>query len=317
MAGVKRTLAVDLGGWVLRTPVMVAAGCAGTGKELAGLVEARRIGAIVSRSVTVQPRKGAPTPRIAESASGIVWSTGLQNPGIDAFIEEELPRLGRVGTALMVSIAGGSLEEFVRLTSQLQGRPEISAIEIRLSEPDDELDRPALGAYPDRAAEISGAVARMSLVPVFAKLPALSADLVEVARAVIRAGARGVTLIDPPPAVSVDAARLRPALGSVAGWLSGPAIAPLVRHAVLTVARAMPDVPILASGGVRTGTDAIELLLAGAWAVQVGTATLIDPAAPVEVARGVAEYLKAKRLGSPDDVRGRIRVPPVASGIGP
>jgi dihydroorotate dehydrogenase (NAD+) catalytic subunit len=314
VAGVKRSLAVDLGGWVLRTPVMVAAGCAGTGKELAGLVEARRLGAIVSRSVTMRPRKGVPTPRIAETASGVVWSTGLQNPGIDAFLEEELPRLGRVGTAVMVSIAGGTLEEFVRLTSLLQGRPEVSAIEVRLSEPDEELGRPMLGAYPDRAAEVAGAVARMSLVPVFAKLPALSADLLEIAHAVVRAGARGVTLLDPPPAVSVDVSRLRPALGSVSGWLSGPAIAPLTRHAVFAIARAMPDVPILASGGVRSGTDAVELLLAGAWAVQVGTATLIDPASPVEIARGIAAYLKDKGLASPEDVRGRLRVP---TGAGP
>jgi dihydroorotate dehydrogenase (NAD+) catalytic subunit len=152
----------------------------------------------------------------------------------------------------------------------------------------------------------------MSVVPVFAKLPALSADLVEVAHAVVRAGARGVTVLDPPPAVSVDAARLRPALGSVSGWLSGPAIAPLARHAVLAIARALPDVPILACGGVRTGTDAVELMLAGAWAVQVGTATLVDPAVPVEVARGVAAYLKDKGLRSPADIRGRLRVPSAA-----
>jgi len=312
MAGVKRTLAVDLGGWVLRSPVMVAAGCAGTGRELGGLVEGRRLGAIVSRSITVRPRKGVPTPRVTETASGVVWSTGLQNPGIDAFLEEELPRLGRAGTSVMVSISGGTLEEFVRLTSLLKGRPEVSAIEVRLSEPDEELDRPMIGASADRAAEIAGAVARMSLVPVFAKLPASSADPVEIVRAVVRAGVRGVTLLDPPPAVSVDAARLRPELGAVTGWLSGPAIAPLTRHAVLTVARALPDVPILASGGVRSGIDAIEMILAGAWAVQVGTAVLIDPAAPVEIARGIAAYLEDKGLASPGDVRGRLRVPPAA-----
>ena len=309
----KRTLAVDLGGWVLPTPVMIAAGCAGTGRELAGLVEARRIGAIVSRSVTLRPRKGVPTPRIAESPSGVVWSTGLQNPGIEAFIEEELPRLARAGTAVMVSIAGGSLEEYVRTTSLLQGRPEISALEVRLSEPDEELGRDMLGAYPDRAAEIAGAVARMSLVPVFAKLPALSADLVEVARAVVRAGAHGVTLIDPPPGLSIEAARLRPALGSVSGWLSGPAIAPLTRHAVLVVARALPETPILASGGVRTGTDAIELMLAGAWAVQVGTAAMIDPAAPVDIARGRGRVPEGEgsrvsrgRPWPPPGARGRV-----------
>jgi dihydroorotate dehydrogenase (NAD+) catalytic subunit len=291
---------------------MVAAGCAGTGRELAGLVEGRRLGAIVSRSITVQPRKGVPTPRIAEAASGVVWATGLQNPGIQAFVDEELTRLARAGTAVMVSISGGTLEEFVRLTSLLQGRPEVSAIEVRLSEPDEELGRPVLGAHADRAAEIAGAVARMSLVPVFAKLPALAGDLVELAHAVVRAGARGVTVLDPPPAVAVDAAKLRPSLGAVSGWLSGPAIAPLTRHAVLTIARAMPDVPILACGGVRSGTDAVELLLAGAWAVQVGTATLIDPAAPVEIARGIASYLRAKGLASPEDIRGRLRVPAAA-----
>jgi dihydroorotate dehydrogenase (NAD+) catalytic subunit len=308
VAGVKRTLAVDLGGWELRTPVMIAAGCAGTGRELSGLVEGRRLGAIVSRSVTVRPRKGTPTPRIVESASGIVWSTGLQNPGVDAFVEDELPRLGRAGTSVMVSIAGGTLEEFVRIASLLQGRPEVSAIEVRLSEPDEEMGRPVLGAHADRAAEVAGAVSRMALVPVFAKVPALTADLLDVVHAMVRAGVHGVTLLDPPPAVSIDGDTLRPSLGAVSGWLSGPAIAPLTRHAVLACARALPDLPILASGGVRSAGDAVELLLAGAWAVQVGTAALVDPAAPVEIARGVAEYLKAKGLGSPADVRGRVRI---------
>ena len=122
MAGVRRSLSVDLGGLVLATPVMVASGCAGTGREFAGLVDVHKVGAVVSRSVTLQPRKGTPTPRIAESPSGVVWETGMQNPGIDAFVEEELPRLGRGGTPVVVSIAGGTLEEYVRLTGILQGR---------------------------------------------------------------------------------------------------------------------------------------------------------------------------------------------------
>jgi dihydroorotate dehydrogenase (NAD+) catalytic subunit len=185
----------------------------------------------------------------------------------------------------------------------------VAAIEIRLSEPDDEMGRRVLGAHQDRAVEIVGAVARMSLVPVFAKLPAASGDLVELARGVVRAGANGLTLIDSPPAMGVDAGTLRPSLGPVTGWLSGPALKPLSLRAVFDVARAMPDVPIIAVGGVRSGLDAVELLLAGASAVQVGTATLIDPAAPVEVARGIADYLKEKRLTSPMDLRGRVRVP--------
>ena len=263
----------------------------------------------MTRSITLRPRRGDPTPRIAESPAGITWTTGIQNPGIEAFIEEELPRYVRSGAAVIVSIAGGTLEEFVRLTSVLQGRPEISAIEVRLSEPDEELERPVLGAHADRAAEIVGAVARMSMIPVFAKLPAATPDVVELARGIVRAGAHGLTLMDSPPAMGIEAETLRPTLGPVTGWLSGPALKPLTTRAVFEVSRAMPDVPILAVGGVRSGIDAVELLLAGAWAVQVGTATLIDPSAPVEIARGVSNYLKEKRFASPADLRGRLRVP--------
>jgi dihydroorotate dehydrogenase (NAD+) catalytic subunit len=309
VAGVKRTVAVDLNGWMLPTPVMVASGCAGTGRELTGLVDTRKIGALVTRSITLRPRKGDPTPRIAESPAGIIWSTGTQNPGIEAFVEEELPRFARSASATVVSIAGGTLEEYVRLTSLLQGRPDVAAIEVRLSEPDEELGRPVLGAHPDRAAEIVGAVARMSMVPVFAKLPSSAPDVVELARAVMRAGAHGLTLLDSPPAMGVDADTLRPTLGPVTGWLSGPALKPQTLRAVFEVARAMPDVPIVAVGGVRSGGDAVDMLLAGAWAVQVGTATLVDPSAPVEIARGVAFFLKEKRFSTPADLRGRLRVP--------
>ena len=149
----------------------------------------------------------------------------------------------------------------------------------------------------------------MSTVPVFAKLPAAAPDLVELARGVVRAGAHGLTLLDSPGAMGVEPRTLRPALGPVTGWLSGPALKPLTLRAVFDVARNLPDVPLVAVGGVRSGEDAVEMLLAGAWAVQVGTATLIDPAAPIEVARGIALYLKEKRLASPADLRGRLRVP--------
>lgn len=316
MAGVRRSLAVELPGLTLPTPVMIASGCAGTGREIGAFVDTRKLGGIVSRSITVAPRKGTPTPRIAESSSGVVWSTGLQNPGIEAFLADELPRLVRTGAPVFVSIAGGTLEEFVRLTSLLQGRPGVAAIEIHLSEPDEELDHEVIGSRPDRASEIVGAVARMSMVPVFAKLPALVTDLVDVARACVRAGATGLTLVDAVPAMGVRAERLRPELGAVYGWLSGPAIRPIALRAVHEVARAMPEVPILGSGGVQRGEDAVEMLLAGAWAVQVGTAALVDPAAPVEVAAGVAAFLKRRGLMSPADLLGRLRLPPSEAASG-
>jgi dihydroorotate dehydrogenase (NAD+) catalytic subunit len=267
------------------------------------------VGGVVSRTITLEPDRGSPTPRIAESPSGILWSTGLQNPGIDVFVQEELPRLARAFPAVIVSIAGGSLEEYVRLTGALQGRPEVSGIEVYLSGRDEELGRATLGAHADRAAEIAGAVARMSLVPVFAKVPLAVTDLVEVAGALVRAGVTGLTIGGPPPALDVRADRLRPGLGGVTGWLSGPALLPLTLRAVFDVARAVPDTPVIAVGGIRSGRDAVGAFLAGAWAVQVGTATLVDPAAPVEVAQGIVSYLKAKGMASPADVRGRLRVP--------
>ena len=309
MAGVKRTLSVDLKGLVLPTPVMIAAGCSGTGRELSGLVDLRKVGAVVSRSITVEPDRGSATPRIAETAAGVVWSTGLQNPGIDAFVEAELPRLARSGVHVVVSVSGTTLEEYVRLTGSLQGRPEVSALEVYLSGPDAELGREVLGAHADRAAEVAGAVARMSLVPVFAKLPMNAPNLGEIADAVIRSGVTGITVGGPPPALAIRAGKLGPALGGVTGFLSGPAIKPMMLRAVFEVSRAVPDAPVIAVGGIRSGEDAIEALLAGAWAVQVGTATLVDPVAPVAVAQGIVRFLKEKRVASPADMRGRLRVP--------
>lgn len=306
----KRTLATDLGaGLVLPTPVMVAAGCSGTGRELGGLLDLRKVGALVSRSVTLEPRKGSPPPRIAETPSGTVWSTGLQNPGISAFVDVELPRLARGGAPVIASIAGGSLEEYGRLIGALQTRPEVAAVEMHLSGPDDELKRDVLGHHVDRTGEIVGAVARMSLVPVFAKIPMAASELPELVQAAVRAGAHGLTIGGPPPALGVQTTDLRPALGSVTGWMSGPALKPLTLRAVFETARAVPDTPILAVGGIRTAEDAIEMLLAGAWAVQVGTTVLVDPSSPVEIARGIAAYLKTKGLASPTDLRARLRVP--------
>ena len=306
----KRTLAVDLGaGLVLPTPVLIASGCAGTGRELSGLVDLKKVGGIVSRSITMEVRKGAPPPRIAETPSGTVWTTGLQNPGIHAFIDAELPRLARGGAPVIVSIAGGSLEEFVRAIGALQTRPEVVAIELHLSGPDEELRRDVLGEHVDRTGEVVGAVARMSLVPVFAKLPMTATELPELARACIRAGAHGLTIGGPPAAIGVVAATLRPALGPVTGWMSGPALKPITLRAVFEAARVVPEAPIIAVGGIRSAEDAVEMLLAGASAVQVGTAVLVDPAAPVEIARGIASYLKEKGVASPADLRARLRVP--------
>jgi dihydroorotate dehydrogenase (NAD+) catalytic subunit len=307
VARVKVDVAVDLKGLVLPGPVVVASGCFGTGRELEGLLDRRALGGVVSRSVTLQPRKGAPSPRLAETPSGFLSMVGLQNPGVDAFVADDLLHMASLGLPVIVSVSAGGVEEFVRIAAHLDGAPGIVALEVYLASADDEIDGQPFFVRPERAAEVAGAVARRAPVPVFAKLPALSTGLVEVSAACVRAGAHGLTLVDGVPAMGVDAGSLRPDLGAVRGFLSGPAIRPLALRAVHEVAAAMPDVPIFGVGGVSSGEDAIEMMIAGAWAVQVGTAMLVDPAAGARVARGVGSYLEEKGLRSPMDVRGRLR----------
>jgi dihydroorotate dehydrogenase (NAD+) catalytic subunit len=301
-------MAVDLNGVVFPLPVLAASGCLSAGRE-ATLVDLHRLGGVVTRSLTLEPRKGSPTPRMAETPSGLLSWIGLQNAGVEAFLREELPHLERAGVRVVASVAGSSVEEYLRVTTLLQGRPGIVALEVYLGAPDEERGRGRpFHARLDRISEVVGAVARMSRLPVFAKLPALEPDLVEAARACVRAGAHGLTLIDGVPGMAVDAERLRPALAAPIGLLSGPAVKPIALAAVHRVAREMPEVPIMGVGGISSGTDAVEFLLAGAWAVQVGTAMLVDPAAPVEIARGILAYLRDKQLESPAALRGRLRL---------
>ena len=309
MAGVSQSLGVDLAGLRFAHPVLAASGCLGTGRDVpGGLVDLNKLGGVVTRSLTLQPSRGAPTPRAAETPSGFLSSLGLQNPGVESFLDEDLPRLVRAGLPVIASVAGAGLEEYIRVTSRMHGREGVVAIEVYLSGPDDERDGQPVYARMERIIEVVGAVARLSRVPVFAKLPPLLPDLVETARACVRAGAHGLTLVDAVPGLAVDADRLRPRLSAPVGGLSGPAIKPIALASVYAVASAMPDVPIMGVGGIATGEDAVEFLLAGAWAVQVGTALLVNPSAPVEIARGILAYLKAKRIASPADLRGRLRV---------
>ena len=317
MAGVRQSLAVDLGGLGFPLPVLAASGCLGTGRDGTGLVDLHRIGGVVSRSLTLGPGKGASTPRMAETPAGLLTSVGLQNPGVEGFVAEDLPRLERAGTPVVASVAGASLEEYIRVAGFLHRQPGIVALEVYLSAPDDEHGggRPFY-ARLERTIEVVGSVARLSRLPVFVKLPALLPDLEETAGACVRAGAHGLTLIDAVPGMAVDPTMLRPKLSTIVGGLSGPAIRPIALAAVYRVASALPDVPIMGVGGIATGDDAVEFLIAGAWAVQVGTAMLVNPSAPVEIAQGILHHLKAKGFASPAELRGRLRGDGGALGFG-
>jgi dihydroorotate dehydrogenase (NAD+) catalytic subunit len=303
----KPSLEVDLGGIRFPNPVLAASGCLGTGGDVPGLVDLHRFGGVVSRSLTFGPTKGWPTPRAAETASGLLSAVGLQNPGVRAFVSEDLPRLSRA-VPVVASVAGSSLAEYVNVAGALHLKDGVVALEVYLSCPDDDHDGEPFFTRPERLVEIVGAVARMSRVPVFVKLPALLPGLVGTARSCVRAGALGFTLVDSVPGLAIDPGRLRTRTAVPVGGLSGPAIKPVALAAVFQVSQALPNVPIMGVGGIATGEDAAEFLLAGAWAVQVGTALLVDPSAHVRIVRELHGYLRAKGFASPADARGRLRI---------
>ncbi len=307
------SLSVEAGGVVLPTPVMIASGC--FGPEIASLLDVRKLGAVVTRSITIRPQRGAPPPRVAETPSALLVETGLQNDGIEEFLVHQLPELAKLGVPLFVSIAGGSVDEYMRLAMALEGAPGVSAIEANACCPSRERDGEWWAVIPEGAGEVAGAVARLSRVPVFVKLAEMPA-LVDVARACVRAGAAGLTLIHSVPGMAIDPETFQPRLAPVRGGVAGPAIHPMAVHAVYRVAQALPEVAILGVGGVATAGDAVEMFLAGASAVQVGTAVLTNPQAPIEITTGIAQALMDRGLASPDALRGRMGGMPTPAPVG-
>jgi dihydroorotate dehydrogenase (NAD+) catalytic subunit len=304
---VRPTLAVDLNGLRFAQPVLAASGCLGSGHEVPALVELHKLGGAVTRSLTFGPAKGWPTPRAAETPSGLLSAVGLQNQGVVSFITEDLPRFVKSGVPVIASVAGANLSEYVHVASSVHLKPGVVALEVCLSCPDEERDGEPFYTRPERLTEVVGAVSRLSRVPVFAKLPPILPGIVEVARSCVRAGVFGFTLIDTVPGLAVDAERLRTKTAVPVAGLSGPAVKPIALASVYQVSRALPNVPIMGVGGIRTGEDAVEFLLAGAWAIQVGTALLVDPTVHVQIAQGILGYLREKGFATPAEIRGRLR----------
>jgi len=304
------SIAVELGEDVrLPTPVMVASGC--FGPELAHLTDVRKLGGVVSRSLTLHPHRGVGTPRSAETPSGLLSTTGLQSDGLDAFLEHELPPLVRTRVPLFVSVAGFSVEEYMQLSIALESIGDaLVAIEVNACCPSKDRDGRWFADTAEGTAEVVGAVARLTHLPVFAKLSAAVGDVAAVAAAAVRAGARGVTVTHSLPALSVATESWMPRLASGEGGLSGPAIRPIALRAVHAVAAALPDTPVIGVGGISGPDDAVEFLLAGAWAVQVGTALFANPGAAVDAAAGVQRFLADAGLPSVEALRGRMGRPP-------
>jgi dihydroorotate dehydrogenase (NAD+) catalytic subunit len=284
-----------LGAAELPNPVLAAAGCAGAGRELAQFIDVNRVGAIISKSIMTEPRAGNPSPRLAETPSGLLNSVGLQGPGIDAYLQRDLPWLLSRGARVVVSIAGQTFREYGTLAARLSDAAGVSAVEINLSCPNAE-DAGRLFALDPQTAGTVVARVRGSLrydIPVFAKLSPDVTDIVAVAGACVAAGADGLSLINVMLGMAIDPGTLRPALAGAYGGLSGPAIRPVAVRCVWQVREAFPDLPIIGTGGVRTGRDALELLLAGASMIGVGTAIIHDPSACSRVLRELEEELAA------------------------
>ena len=278
-------MTTTLGPLPLPNPVLTASGCAAAGRELHQFFDVSRLGAVVTKSIMTRPRSGRPTPRMAETPSGMLNSIGLQGPGIDAFIASDLAWLEEHGARVVVSIAGTHTDEYVELARRLAGHPAVVMLEVNISCPNVETRGQVFACDAIASSRVIGAVRRAAdpHQPVFVKLSPDVTDITLIARACADAGADGFSLINTLLGMVIDTDTMRPVLGGTTGGLSGPAIRPVAVRCVWQVRNAVPHLPILGMGGIRTGLDALEFVLAGASAVSVGTAVFGDPSAPVRV----------------------------------
>jgi dihydroorotate dehydrogenase (NAD+) catalytic subunit len=293
-------LSTTLGNAWFPSPLFTASGCASSGKELAQFVDLREIGAVVTKSVMSKPRHGRPTPRMAETPSGMINSIGLQGPGIDAFLAHDLPWLVSQKARVIVSIAGETVEEYATLARKVRSAPGISALEVNISCPNVENRGLVFACDPEASRRVIDGV-RKTLggeLPIIAKLSPDVTDLVSIAKGVVDAGADGLALINTVLSMVINLDTMRPHLAGKTGGLSGPAIRPIAVRAIYQVHEALPNVPILGMGGVSSGRDALELILAGAKGVSIGTASFGDPAAIITIQNELIELLKARGFTS-------------------
>jgi dihydroorotate dehydrogenase (NAD+) catalytic subunit len=301
-------LAVDLGGSLLANPIATASGCFASGREVDRLFDIGTLGAVIAKSVTLEPRQGLPTPRMHETASGMLNAIGLQNPGVDAWIEHDLAWLHERGVPTIVSIAGKTPEEFAEVARRLRGRPGIAALEVNLSCPNVAHRGLVFATDPDASAAVIAGVVEHAEVPVFGKLTPDVTELAVVARAVVGAGATGLSLINTTLGMAVDPETGVPRLSNTFGGLSGPAIRPMAVRAVHQVHQALPEVPIIGMGGARSVQDVVEFVRVGASAVAIGTATFADPLTSGRLVGELRTWLAERGHARLADLRGTVRV---------
>jgi dihydroorotate dehydrogenase (NAD+) catalytic subunit len=289
-------MSTTLGNAWFPTPIFTASGCASSGKELAQFFPLNQVGAIVTKSVMSKPRHGRPTPRMAETPSGMLNSIGLQGPGIDAFLANDVPWLIEQKARVIVSIAGETVEEYSTLARKLRSVSGISAVEVNISCPNVENRGLVFACDPESSRRVIDGVRKTigGELPIIAKLSPDVTDLPAIARGVVDAGADGLALINTVLGMVINIDSMKPHLGGKTGGLSGPAIKPVAVRAIYQVHAALPKVPILGMGGVASGRDALELILAGASGVSVGTASFGNPKALIDIQNELRDLLAAR-----------------------
>ncbi|MFC2025432.1 dihydroorotate dehydrogenase [Chloroflexota bacterium] len=282
-------------GLLLANPVMTASGTFGYGTEYSHLFDIRRLGAIVCKGTTLEPKEGNPQPRLAETASGLLNSIGLQNIGIKALIKEKAPIWASWRVPVIVNIAGETIDDYIQLASQLDGVAGINGLEVNISCPNVKAGGAEFGANPDSAAEVTTAVRKATSLPILVKLTPNTSDIAKVAVTVAEAGADAISLINTLKGMAIDVTKRKPLLGNITGGLSGPAIKPVALYMVYEVAGAV-DIPIIGCGGITTASDALAFIMAGASAVQVGTAGFTSPSAPLDVLEGIEQFMEKEGI---------------------
>jgi len=298
-------LQTELVGIKLRTPLMAASGTFGFGEEFLEFIDQADVGAIVVKGMTREPRKGNAGRRMTETPAGMLNCIGLQNPGVDVFLREILPRIKQLDTPIIVNINGNVQEDYAYLAEALDASG-VAGIEVNISCPNTRHGCMAFGVIAQTAAEVTAAVKAKTKLPVIVKLSPNVTDITEIARAVEAAGADAVSLINTLVGMAIDTRTWKPVLGNGIGGLSGPAVKPVALRMVWQTAQAV-KIPVIGMGGITTANDAVEFLLAGASAIAIGTANFVNPQAISDIAAGLTRYLELRQLGNVSQLVGQIK----------
>jgi len=303
MGGNALGLSVNLGGIKLKNPVAVASGTFGYGFEYADFIEPERIGAVIVKGTTLHPRPGNPGPRIYETPAGMLNAIGLENPGIELFLQEYLPRLRERQVTVIANIAGNSIEEYALMASLLQGKEGIAGIELNISCPNVKQGGIQFGTDPETVRQVVKAVKNETSLSVIPKLSPNVTDIVAIALAAAEGGADALSMINTLGGMAIDINQKKPVLGNIFGGLSGPAIKPIALKMIYQVYREV-DLPILGGGGIVNHIDAIEFFMAGAKAVSIGTGNFVNPCLALELLEGIEKYMQEQGFSSIQELVG-------------